>query len=188
MSFCNLSDCFLFFAYCRMCFYFFLSFYCWLLIKHIICLGDFLAICFVYYDHFCINVICISFPRAMQPPRYIPSELTPHFLPPASQGDARAGVGVGGDSADSTLSGSDGRSGRARRAGGEERDKSHKRKSNLNRSTTEEATADPFPLSHPSDSNGEYESRFWGAWGWGWGCGGGVWVWVGVYVWGWCGV
>ncbi|XP_042881684.1 serine/arginine repetitive matrix protein 2-like isoform X2 [Penaeus japonicus] len=87
-----------------------------------------------------------------------PPDLPPPKRPP-DQGDARAGVGVGGDSADSTLSGSDGRSGRARRAGGEERDKSHKRKSNLNRSTTEEATADPFPLTHPSDSNEDTPRR-----------------------------
>ncbi|XP_042234763.1 zinc finger CCCH domain-containing protein 13-like [Homarus americanus] len=70
---------------------------------------------------------------------------------------AEGRTGIGGDSADSTLSGSDGRGGR-RRVGGEERDKSHKRKSNLNRSTTsEEPAADLFPPTHPSDSNGEYQ-------------------------------
>ncbi|XP_042234899.1 serine/arginine repetitive matrix protein 2-like isoform X3 [Homarus americanus] len=72
---------------------------------------------------------------------------------------AEGRTGIGGDSADSTLSGSDGRGGR-RRVGGEERDKSHKRKSNLNRSTTsEEPAADLFPPTHPSDSNEETPRR-----------------------------
>ncbi|KAK4304683.1 hypothetical protein Pmani_023381 [Petrolisthes manimaculis] len=82
-------------------------------------------------------------------------------LPPlkrhSDQSEGR-GVGVGGDSADSTLSGSDvGRGGRRSGRHGEEKDKSHKRKSHLNRSTTsEEPASEPFPPAHPSDSNGEY--------------------------------
>nr|XP_053642197.1 myb-like protein H [Cherax quadricarinatus] len=71
------------------------------------------------------------------------------------QAEGRAG-GVGGDSADSTLSGSDGRGGRRRAVGGEDRDKSHKRKSNLNRSArSDEPAVDAFPPPHPSDINGE---------------------------------
>lgn len=62
------------------------------------------------------------------------------------------------DSADSTLSGSDGRGGRRQAGSGADRDKSHKRKSNLNRSTTSEVlppAPDTLAPALPSDSNGE---------------------------------
>nr|XP_045623518.1 serine-rich adhesin for platelets-like isoform X7 [Procambarus clarkii] len=68
--------------------------------------------------------------------------------------------GVGGDSADSTLSGSDGRGGRRRRQSVEDRDKSHKRKSNLNRSAnSEEPAADVFASLRPTDANEETPRR-----------------------------